>query len=105
MSVYSRLSCWGSAYASEEDAMSDIKIQNSNEMRTEGGKPNILRALIGFALYMLLSPTLLFVSAGTLDWPMAWLYVILGFAAIGTRIADTPRSLKFCSADTSGNMQ
>jgi protein-S-isoprenylcysteine O-methyltransferase Ste14 len=36
---------------------------------------------------MLLSPILLFVSAGTLDWPMAWFYVILGYVSIiGSRI-------------------
>lgn len=67
--------------------MSDIKTQNSKEMRTGEDTSNILRVLIRFALYMLLSPTLLFVSAGTLDWPMAWLYVILGIVSIiGSRL-------------------
>jgi protein-S-isoprenylcysteine O-methyltransferase Ste14 len=78
---------WGGLCASEEDAMSDINTQESKENRTNEGKPNMVRALIGFALYMLLSPTLLFVSAGTLDWPMAWFYVILGFVSIiGSRL-------------------
>ncbi|MDF1501035.1 MAG: isoprenylcysteine carboxylmethyltransferase family protein [Anaerolineales bacterium] len=34
-----------------------------------------MRALIGLLLFLLLIPFVLFVSAGTLDWPMAWLYV------------------------------
>lgn len=62
--------------------MDDIKQQKPDQAPEAKGEPNILRALIGFALYMLLSPTLLFVSAGTLDWPMAWVYVALGFTAI-----------------------
>lgn len=50
-------------------------------------KPNMIQAIIGFTLYMLLSPILLFVSAGTSDWPMAWLYVILLLASIiGSRL-------------------
>lgn len=44
--------------------------------------PNIVRLIIGFAMYMLLSPILLFVSAGTLNWPMAWVYVVLGLVSI-----------------------
>lgn len=62
--------------------MNDNQQQKPDHVSENMDKPNILRALIMFALYMLLSPILLFVSAGTLDWPMAWLYVILGFAAI-----------------------
>lgn len=38
---------------------------------------NIRRALIGFLLYMLLIPTIIFISAGTANWPMAWLYVVM----------------------------
>jgi len=45
------------------------------------------RAVIGFALYILLVPALLFIAAGTLDWPMAWVYVILLLAAtLGSRV-------------------
>lgn len=34
-------------------------------------------AVIGFILYLFLVPGLLFTMAGTTDWPMAWVYVIL----------------------------
>ena len=33
---------------------------------------NLLPALIGFLVYLLLNPIVLFLSAWTLDWPMAW---------------------------------
>jgi protein-S-isoprenylcysteine O-methyltransferase Ste14 len=47
----------------------------------------MVRAIIGFALYMLLSPVLLFVSAGTMNWPIAWLYIGMMLAAIiGSRL-------------------
>ncbi len=32
------------------------------------------RALIGFAIYLLLNPALLFINAGTLKWTRAWTY-------------------------------
>lgn len=32
------------------------------------------RALIGFAIYLLLNPAILFIAAGTLKWGMAWVY-------------------------------
>jgi len=38
---------------------------------------NLPRALVAFALYMLLIPAIIFVSAGTTDWPMAWVYAAL----------------------------
>ena len=45
------------------------------------------RAVIGFALYLFLGPTLLFISAGTWNWPLAWVYVILGLlATVGSRL-------------------
>jgi hypothetical protein len=37
----------------------------------------IFRAVIGFILYTILPPALLFLAAGTLRWPMAWGYIIL----------------------------
>lgn len=47
----------------------------------------LARALIGFALYIFLTPVLLFICAGTLDWPMAWLYVILLLVStLGSRL-------------------
>lgn len=42
---------------------------------------NLLRAGIGFAAYLLLTPALLFISAGTLDWPLAWAYVLMLLAS------------------------
>ena len=45
------------------------------------------RAVIGFALYLFLGPALLFLSAGTWNWPLAWVYVILGLVAtVGSRL-------------------
>jgi protein-S-isoprenylcysteine O-methyltransferase Ste14 len=45
------------------------------------------RAVIGFTLYVLLVPALLFISAGTWDWSLAWVYVILLLAAtLGSRL-------------------
>jgi protein-S-isoprenylcysteine O-methyltransferase Ste14 len=41
----------------------------------------IVRAVIGFVLFLLFVPVLLFISAGTMDWPMAWVYVILFLAS------------------------
>ncbi len=46
-----------------------------------------VRAVIGFTLYLLLVPALLFIAAGTADWPMAWIYVALLLAAtLGSRL-------------------
>ena len=45
------------------------------------------RAVIGFLLYTLLVPALLFVAAGTVDWPLAWVYVALLLAStLGSRL-------------------
>jgi len=41
----------------------------------------IIRAVIGFVLFLLFVPVLLFTSAGTTDWPMAWVYVIVFLAS------------------------
>lgn len=35
------------------------------------------RAIVGFAAYSLLLPLLLFGAAGTLRWPMAWVYTVI----------------------------
>ena len=40
-------------------------------------KKTVIKAVFGFAVYILLVPALLFLSAGTLNWPMAWAYVML----------------------------
>ena len=49
--------------------------------------PHALAAVIGFALYILLLPALLFITAGTVNWPMAWAYVVMLLAAtLGSRL-------------------
>ena len=53
----------------------------------------IVRAAIGFTLYLLLVPALLFVSAGTTNWPMAWVYVALLLAStLGSRLIVLKRN-------------
>lgn len=55
--------------------------------------PHILRAAIGFALYLLLVPALLFISAGTVDWPMAWVYTAMLLAStVGSRLIVLKKS-------------
>jgi protein-S-isoprenylcysteine O-methyltransferase Ste14 len=50
-------------------------------------KRTFLRAAVGFLIYLLFVPALLFISAGTLDWPMAWVYTGLSLAsAVGSRL-------------------
>jgi len=45
------------------------------------------RAVLGFSVYLLIPPIVLFVTAGTIRWPMAWAYVVMGNAAvIGSRL-------------------
>jgi protein-S-isoprenylcysteine O-methyltransferase Ste14 len=47
----------------------------------------MLRAILGFIVYLLLVPGSLFIAAGTIDWPMAWVYLVLSFGAvIGSRL-------------------
>jgi protein-S-isoprenylcysteine O-methyltransferase Ste14 len=47
----------------------------------------LLRAAIGFLVYLLLVPALLFISAGSLNWPMAWVYVGLALVStVGSRL-------------------
>jgi len=46
-----------------------------------------VRAIIGFVLYLFLVPAFLFLAAGTLRWPMAWVYVVLLLlSALGSRL-------------------
>jgi protein-S-isoprenylcysteine O-methyltransferase Ste14 len=43
--------------------------------------------VIGLLLYLFLVPALLFVAAGTVSWPMAWVYVALLLAStVGSRL-------------------
>jgi protein-S-isoprenylcysteine O-methyltransferase Ste14 len=47
----------------------------------------IIRALIKFISYLILNPLVLFLSAGTARWPMAWAYFIVAvLAAIVSRV-------------------
>ena len=47
----------------------------------------LAQAAIGFIAYILLIPGLLFISAGTVKWTMAWVYVvILLISTIGSRL-------------------
>ena len=49
------------------------------------------RAVFGFTLFLISVPVLLFVSAGTATWPMAWIYVVLFLAnTAGTEAAANP---------------
>jgi protein-S-isoprenylcysteine O-methyltransferase Ste14 len=52
-----------------------------------------IRALIALVAYLFLVPALLFISAGTLEWPMAWLYAALLLAStIGSRLIVLKRN-------------
>jgi protein-S-isoprenylcysteine O-methyltransferase Ste14 len=47
----------------------------------------LLRAAIGFLVYLLLVPALLFISAGSLNWPMGWVYTGLALVSVvGSRL-------------------
>ncbi len=47
----------------------------------------IFLAAVGFMAYILLIPGLLLIAAGTVRWPMAWVYiVILLISTIGSRL-------------------
>ena len=50
-------------------------------------KSTLVRAVLGLLLYTFLQPALLFISAGTLEWPVAWVYVVILLSAmIGSRL-------------------
>ena len=54
-----------------------------SDMQTQ----HVIRVLIGFALYLFFIPALLFISAGSINWLMAWVYVVLLLAStIGSRL-------------------
>lgn len=53
----------------------------------------LISAVIGFSLYLLLVPALMFLAAGTLDWPAAWSYTfILLVASLGSRLVVLKRN-------------
>ena len=50
-------------------------------------KKQLVRAAVGLVLYLFFVPALLFISAGTLDWPMAWVYAVMVLVAtLGSRL-------------------
>lgn len=56
-------------------------------MAEKTDKKITIRSIIGFIGYLLLSPIILFANAGTLNWPIAWIYFGLSIVfAAGTRI-------------------
>lgn len=61
--------------------------------RAPAPKTQLVRAALGFVLYLLLAPGLLFLFGGTLAWPMAWIYFVLALvAALGSRLIVWRRS-------------
>lgn len=64
----------------------DLK-QPSQPSQEESPTRNPAIAVLGFAVYLLFVPALLFLSAGTLRWPMAWVYTtLLLLSTIGSRL-------------------
>ena len=54
---------------------------------------NIMRAVIGFALYLFFVPAILFIAAGTVNWPMAWVYMVLLLTStLGSRLLVLKRN-------------
>ncbi len=54
---------------------------------------NVIRAVIGFTIYLFLVPALLFIAGGTVNWPIAWVYVALLLAStIGSRLIVLKRN-------------
>jgi protein-S-isoprenylcysteine O-methyltransferase Ste14 len=52
-----------------------------------------MRAVIGFTFYLFLVSVLLFIAAATVNWPMAWVYVILLLTStIGSRLIVLKRN-------------
>ena len=50
-------------------------------------RKTIVRALVRFVLLMLILPAMLFIAAGTINWPMGWAYCIVTIAVVtGSRM-------------------
>jgi len=65
----------------------------THSTRETASRRPIIRAVVGFALYLLLTPAALFLAAGTLDWPMALIYVgLILLATLGSRLAVWKRN-------------
>jgi protein-S-isoprenylcysteine O-methyltransferase Ste14 len=55
--------------------------------RGELPRRQLVRAVVGFTAYLVLGPALLFLAAGTWDWPIAWLFVaFVLLSTIGSRL-------------------
>lgn len=54
------------------------------EQQAQAGQSNreLVRAALGFVLYLFLTPALMLAAAGTLAWPAAWAYCALAWAAV-----------------------
>ena len=66
-----------------ERAQASQQMNANTRMQTR----KVIGAFIGFTPFLLFVPALLFVSAGTANWPMARVYVTLFLAStIGSRL-------------------
>lgn len=54
---------------------------NDTNTQAQSSPPIQTRAVIAFAAYVLLLPAVIFLAAGTLHWPMGWVYYGLTVAA------------------------
>jgi len=72
-----------------EKAQGNQQMNVNNHMQTR----EVIRAIIVFTLFLFFVPALLFISAGTANWPMAWVYVTLFLAStIGSRLIVLKRN-------------
>jgi protein-S-isoprenylcysteine O-methyltransferase Ste14 len=72
-----------------------VKAQGNQQMNVNNHMQTrkVIRAIIGFTLFLFFVPALLFISAGTANWPMAWVYVTLFLAStIGSRLIVLKRN-------------
>ena len=45
-------------------------------------RKTIVRAMVRFVLLMLVLPAMLFIAAGTINWPMGWAYCIVTIVVV-----------------------
>jgi len=55
---------------------------NEINKHSPASAPIQIRAIVVFAIYMLILPAVIFLAAGTLRWPMGWVYYGLTVAAV-----------------------
>ena len=68
-------------------------MKNPERKTTPDIRQNILRRLFQVAFYTVVPAFLLFVSAGTLKWPIVWLYLLLSVAVIAINALIFPPEL------------